>query len=1601
MMDMEEEIASEAYELVEHAINLIETQYYDDGIEILRQAIGLYTQINRDAEIKAINEKISEIYVLKEKAFREVEIEPEKDIKVIEEPEVSQEAKIEADWIAKTNQLIVEAQELVNTNRFEDALNKYDEVENILEDLEKPDEIERLYLLIEDCYNKKAEFLRSVKKEEIVEEPEIEVKIGDQISEKQLKEKKVKQFLEAKKREEEISNRAYKLLDQAVEMVKLSEYNEALKLYEEGANLFKELNWTYEVKKIRDTISQIEKEKIAHLKELEKEKIIIEEPIETGLQKEESIDRYVKEIEEQEKIAKLERARGIELQRMEQEFFKAQIDNMVTEAARMTREYELAMQKAIKEGNIVEECVYPKVIEIYKRIKDLLVDKGWNNEAAIYDDTINVYIQKFEQDKKVRQIEAEKVKRQEETEEVLKVKKGDIEVGVSEEQQRIIEKQRQMAIEFQNIRLQIDEMTNKAERLGREYEVALRRGKFELKCPYPEIINILEKARQMAVEKGWDTDVTIFSSQINTFREKLEKDKKLRQIEADKARKQIEDKEVLKLKKEEPIVRLDAEKLKLIEEQRRREEEKEDFDSVIDVMITRAEKMAREYEIAMKKAIKEGKLAENPPFPKIISIYERVNRMLLEKGRKEEAVAYNNQINYYTQKLEQDNKLREIEAQKVQREKEIEEMHKVGKKVGVDEERLKVIKKKKEEEDFEKFISENVNRAEKMVRDHETAMRKAYRKGVILESTPYVEVIEIYKQLRENVYARGWKEQAEVYTNQIKIYQKKLVKHENLLEIEAQKAQRGKEIEEIYKVGKELKADQKRLKAVDKKKEEKEFQKYITEIVSKGEKLEREFDSAMKKALKKGEVIEQTPYPEIIEIYKLLREKVYARGWKEQSQLYLDQIKIYQEKLEKHKKLLEIEVKKAQREKQLAELHKVGVKEVKPVKPEKIKEIEAEDKEEDILLDKAMNLIDEAEKAVKSYEFSIKKDVLVYQSPYDNAISNYEEARKLFQKIGWNDEANRLINTIKFYKEKKEKDDNLRAIEQKKLEKPKIELKAVKIEAEPNFIERQKRLKEFQEKQKDADETAAAIFKMIQNAERMAQEYELKLKSGVFDFEAPYEKIIAIYRDARKSFEEIKWKEESAKLIDTIRFYKEKLAKDKKIRALEAEKVKKREEELLHQQKMLEQARLEQEKLLQHRKESLDLKKERVAQFETQKDKAFRLMDQAKRELRQNNFDQAIEYYKESEEIFLDIKWQEGIKMVQDSVTMITGKKKSFELEQKAVEERKVEELRIEENLEEKLAEAQELRKKQQEEKRREFLRIQREKEQERDTSEEAYALLEQGTNLMDRKKFNEAYEKYIEARELFKKISWQREVSRINNELLFKLKREQKKAEILENIKIKKVEEEKERAILKEEAKRERKELERKRKEEKRKLAREELDRKISIKLDKASQLIDNFRYNEGVLMLLEEMNRLTKLEKQDEIERINEKINNIQAETEVPLIIIEASINDLQSENFKSAYKALDNAQVSIANNSFKKAISELNEAKFKIKDLKLAEKFNKEIDDTIDKFRGKVSKKPIKKIAKVKEVDYMEKLSTRIAARREERRKKVLDLLKKHKE
>ncbi|MHA2049585.1 MAG: hypothetical protein ACW986_08215, partial [Promethearchaeota archaeon] len=488
LIGIEEEIASEAYELVAHALTLIESKYYADGIEVLRQAIGMYTQINREDEIEAITDKIAEVYLLKEQQFRESEAEPVGEEIRIEEGETTEiiansdaeiesvKEEIKADSHTDIEQLLNEGKEFLDSNNFEEALDIYDKAVEFYEGINNPIGVEKVFTLIEECYNQKADFLRNVKKEatsaEVSEEVQVVVEQERLVTEVSLKEERMKKYHNSKERELEMSAQAYDVLGKAAELAQTKQFDEALRLYKEGADLFHDLGWVYETKKVRDTIDEVTKEKEALEYQLEMKKVKEEEIHEPMMHQVEKLEQQVQEREDQEKVARLERLRGIEFQKMENEFFKAQIDNMATEALRMAREYELSMQRAIKKGELVEECIYPKVIETYIKVKELLIDKDWKSEAAIYDDTINIYIQKFEQDKKIRQIEAEKVRKQKDAEDALKISRDEELPPVTEVQQQRLDEQHEKQVEVENTRADLEEMAKKAERLAREYEVA-------------------------------------------------------------------------------------------------------------------------------------------------------------------------------------------------------------------------------------------------------------------------------------------------------------------------------------------------------------------------------------------------------------------------------------------------------------------------------------------------------------------------------------------------------------------------------------------------------------------------------------------------------------------------------------------------------------------------------------------------------------------------------------------------------------------------------------------------------------------------------------------------------------------------------------------------------------------------------------------------------------------------------------------------------------------------------------------------------------------------------------------------------------------------
>jgi len=1337
MGDIEKEIASEALELVKHALSLVESQFYDDSIEILRQAIGLYSQINRDSEVEAIKGKISEIYLLREENFKIRELETKDEYENNQVEEISEQEK--GSLYNQADTLIVEAIEFVNNRNFDQALDTYDDAISILKKLNKRLEIEKINELIEDCYNRKADYLRKQKSSPIEEDNKGMEATGNFTSELDLKGKKLKAYEDAKKKENELSNQAYELIGKATELRKIRQFHEAIGLFEKSILLFKEINWLNEVKKIESMNEQVEREKENYKLELQQIRAREEQELEEKKKQEaqlielSTIDENLNQKAQAVKIRK-----QIEV-KQEEDIFQNNLTEMIDYAEKLAREYELNLKKAISKGSIVKECAYPSVIKIYEEVRDKTKEKGWKDQSKLYEDQIQHYQILLEKDKKLRHVEAQKIQKQKLFDESQKIKKDTMVAEINPEKLKTLKEQKKKKIELEKLKETLSDSVKFADKMAREYEVAFKKaaksGNLNIASKYPEILKIYADAKDKALEQGWNDDAAIFSSQIRKYTELAERDIKIREIEAKKNQDQKTFEEYRKVQKES----VDIEKLTQLEKQRKEGDDDKKFQLELIELVESAEKMARDYEIALKKELKKGKLIE----------------------------------------------------------------------------------------------------------------------------------------IRDNVISKGWKDQTAIYTNQVKIYQEKWEKDKKLRKIESEKVKKKQQFIEAQKAptvydGKKLR----KIEELTKQEQEEEiFEQEIDKIIDDAERETREYELV----IKKGQFDKTCPFLKIAEIYQNLRKKVYARGWKEEAEIYAKQIRLYQEKFQKDERLRKLEIQKAKKQQEFEESLKAPT-EIKPLRLEELDALSSKNRENDEIMTKALNLIDEAEKAVRNYEVSLKRDILSYESPYEDVINTYVTASKMLQKIGWNEEAQKLNNTINFYENKKLKDENLRAFELQKIEESKI--RPVLVTKDDHLIQ-EIRIDELKKSREAKSKESEEIFSKLSQAEKMAKDYDIKKKEGISLAVSPFNEIIQIYKTAKLDFEKIGWVEQADQLVNSINYYQKKFEEFKRLKALELQRAAKQEEENKRFEKEVLEAKKAKDELSQLRIKELEEKRKRAVKYESKKEQAFHFMDLANRELKQNNFDKAVKFYKESQQIFDEINWHEGSKMTKESINAIKLKKQRLEREEKLLAQKKREKIRIEAQLEEQITKAKDLHDLQQEQRRRELSEIQEAKKREREISDSAYLLLETGTKLKNGKKFEEAYEKYIMGRDLFKKIGWEHEVSRINNDLMITLKKEKKQTEKLKAYQKKKVEEKEELEELLKEAEENQKEFDQIRKEEKKK----QRQKLIQKERDKANQVIKNLKYNKGILDLRKVIKKIENTDQDKKIKEMKKQIEVVENASQVPL--------------------------------------------------------------------------------------------------------------------
>ncbi|MFX0188692.1 MAG: hypothetical protein ACFE8A_13260, partial [Candidatus Hodarchaeota archaeon] len=570
LIKMEDEVINEALDLVEEALSLVDSRQYNEGIHYLRQALGLYRQIGRTNEISAIRHKISEIYILKEQQIEENEIDIALEVSEVKDIEKLQIQKEFAEILTRSpEELIEEAEKIIDIREFDKALELYDVAIKKYREMNNKSEIERVYDLIDQCYDAKAKFLIRPEKEVSKEAIKTEAIKGTQepLSAVIEKKDKLKLYEEMKEKETKISNQAYEILEKASELMKILDFDKASELYNEALELFKEINWRHEIQKIQETLAELKKEKENLLKKLELKKREKKE-IELKAAKAIQIDEKAKKIKAQKERERFERLSELEKKKKEEEEFHKQITELVDEAEGLNLIYEQEKKKAIKEKTLLElESPFNKIIEIYEKIRSMLLERKWTEQTRIYSDQIKLYYEKLEKDKKLREVEARKRERDMEYIESLKIEKED---EIKGEKLKATEEKIRKEVDDEILKKQISDLVDKAEKMAREYDIeikkAVKKGQLGIESRYPAIIAIYENVRDRLLERGWNNQAEIYIRQIKIYQDKLEKDKKLREIEDQKVQKQKEYEEHLKVKKREAALIANLYKSKLDKE---------------------------------------------------------------------------------------------------------------------------------------------------------------------------------------------------------------------------------------------------------------------------------------------------------------------------------------------------------------------------------------------------------------------------------------------------------------------------------------------------------------------------------------------------------------------------------------------------------------------------------------------------------------------------------------------------------------------------------------------------------------------------------------------------------------------------------------------------------------------------------------------------------------------------------------------------------------------------------------------------------------------------------------------------------------------------
>ena len=1316
----EEQIQTDAFNLIDIGKRLEREKNYDKAIENYQQAIEMFKLIDWDSYIQPIKNFIKDIEKRQEleksaemiKKKRDIEIEKiqetiyskeSKDIKstnkeledrrLLYETKRRQEEQKEQEFL----KLLEEADDILHNKReFDKAILKYQQASDFLEKLGKDwdsyktiikSTIENVKILKEQQLKKEFEARKRIdgrKESDLV----FQQQISDLLDRERNKIKKQEIVVLSKNEElkirEERKNDAFTLLENAQKYIRVGDIDKAILAYTNASNIFAEIHWIDEIPLIENSIKELENRKKDEIKSKQNER-------------EKSLIRLQKEQEFQEQISKqLE----IERKKLKQQDIKMRerANELEYREKRKEEAFQLMddAQIQLMEGN------FDSANDIYNSIVNIFADIQWYDEIELIQNSILEIEQKKRkaQEKKERDLRNKLEKEQNERAFQVQLiaqmraqqenlKKQDFTFREREKELEHREKRKDEAFVLISKAQDLISLTKYDEAIELYHEVAKNFAQIQWQEELPLIEQAIKDIRSKKGEKEAWKQKTLEEGikRENAYKRFIDQVKRQREVETIKIQKemeQLEKKRVLStqnLKKQENAIKLIEIADDLIKQEKYEEAISNYTQSINDL-----EEIG--WTGGYLKLLKET--LDSIYTRKVEKAQERLRKEELIQEEKQEEELFKKNIKKQMEREQKRLQLKQIEVQKLE-----------DAKARMESQRVKAFKLL---ENAEEFLNQG---------DYEFSIQ-TYRKAELLLNeidfpTDVVKVM-IYKiQVKKR---EGEQLKQKELENNIKLEEENRNFQENMQKLMKEDAKKIR-LKQV-----QVKQKEERKIYLEKKKEE------AFDILAKAENLVSlgSYEEALEIYRKAELILNEIQFPTdlIKETRMILREKRFQEDLRKQKSIERQIQKSREENIFQRKLSLQMR----------EERDRLNQKSLTLTKKEAL----SQKHEEQRIL--AFSLIDKAQEKIMNVDF-------------DGGITDYQKVESIFKVIGWNDEIPLIMQSISDLKLRKKEQQRSK----QKLEESKIKREKEDAEFQKSFIQ------QLQLEKMKVRESEIAIRKHNEELQfrehRKDQAFNLMDSANILVEQGKFDEAIELYLQTEEIFAEIQWLDELNLIrtsINEIQMKKQKAFMNKQ-KELQEKLIKER-EELEFQKQLTNQINAEQERLRKKEIKIMERDKELKIK-EAQREEAFNLLDEAQNLISQKKYDEAIELYHAVANKFARIGWIEETPFIYNAIQNAENKNKEFKIIQQRMTIGAIEKERTNQEFIQniKLQRQEEDIKLKEEKAKLEQLKQMKIKGAKQESV--AFKLIEDADILLKNESFDKAITNYVEAIRILSEIGW------------------------------------------------------------------------------------------------------------------------------------------------------------------------------------------------------------------------------------------------------